>query len=201
MLADNEITWTYQNYNWNNEPLPPGWSRKTDLIHSGQYYERKPTKMSDRILKQSHHPYLYTNVVELNRLGVKELLKIKPWQIDWHMQKIDRISTKYPQPIKIKIINILIEWASLANRAIIENKIGKITKLRKLNEKYSNDISHAYTSSILDDLPPVPTTRPKIGGKWTTKYKKKINCSHPKGFSQKQYCKYGRKTRKNRRSK
>ena len=33
----------------------------------------------------------------------------------------------------------------------------------------------------------------KIGGKWTQKYKKSINCKKPKGFSQKQYCKYGRK--------
>jgi hypothetical protein len=30
-------------------------------------------------------------------------------------------------------------------------------------------------------------------GKWTRKYKASINCSKPKGFSQKQYCKYGRK--------
>lgn len=28
--------------------------------------------------------------------------------------------------------------------------------------------------------------------KWSRKYKKSINCSRPKGFSQKQYCKYGR---------
>jgi hypothetical protein len=33
----------------------------------------------------------------------------------------------------------------------------------------------------------------KIDGKWSMKYKKSINCSHPKGFSQKQHCKYGRK--------
>jgi hypothetical protein len=35
--------------------------------------------------------------------------------------------------------------------------------------------------------------RDKKGGKWTRKYKASINCSEPKGFSQKQYCKYGRK--------
>ena len=29
--------------------------------------------------------------------------------------------------------------------------------------------------------------------KWSKKYKKSINCKKPKGFSQKQYCKYGRK--------
>jgi len=31
------------------------------------------------------------------------------------------------------------------------------------------------------------------GGKWSRKYKASINCRRPKGFSQKQYCKYGRK--------
>jgi thiol-disulfide isomerase/thioredoxin len=30
------------------------------------------------------------------------------------------------------------------------------------------------------------------GGKWSKKYKLSINCSSPKGFSQRQYCKYGR---------
>ena len=32
----------------------------------------------------------------------------------------------------------------------------------------------------------------KKGGKWSMKYKKSINCNRPKGFSQKQHCKYGR---------
>jgi len=36
----------------------------------------------------------------------------------------------------------------------------------------------------------------KIRRKWSQKYKKSINCKRPKGFSQKQYCKYGRKTKK-----
>lgn len=35
----------------------------------------------------------------------------------------------------------------------------------------------------------------KKGGKWSLKYKRSINCKHPKGFSQKQHCKYGRKKR------
>lgn len=36
-------------------------------------------------------------------------------------------------------------------------------------------------------------TRKLIGGKWSAKYKRSINCNRPKGFSQRQYCKYGRK--------
>lgn len=37
--------------------------------------------------------------------------------------------------------------------------------------------------------------KPRAGGKkrWSVKYKKTINCSNPKGFSQKQYCKRKRK--------
>jgi hypothetical protein len=31
---------------------------------------------------------------------------------------------------------------------------------------------------------------------WSMKYKKSINCKRPKGFSQRQHCKYGRKTMK-----
>jgi hypothetical protein len=29
--------------------------------------------------------------------------------------------------------------------------------------------------------------------RWSVKYKRSINCKRPRGFSQRQYCKYGRK--------
>jgi hypothetical protein len=32
----------------------------------------------------------------------------------------------------------------------------------------------------------------KRGGAWSAEYKKSINCKRPRGFSQKQYCKYGK---------
>ena len=37
------------------------------------------------------------------------------------------------------------------------------------------------------------TKKPKKTRKWSQKYKNSINCKRPKGFSQKQHCKYGRK--------
>lgn len=41
-------------------------------------------------------------------------------------------------------------------------------------------------------------TKRKKNRHWSNKYKKSINCKRPKGFSQKQYCKYGRnKTKRN----
>ena len=36
--------------------------------------------------------------------------------------------------------------------------------------------------------------------KWSQKYKDSIDCNHPKGFSQKQHCKYGRKSSPKRKS-
>lgn len=35
-------------------------------------------------------------------------------------------------------------------------------------------------------------TKSKKTRKWSQKYKNSINCRRPKGFSQRQYCKYGR---------
>ncbi len=32
--------------------------------------------------------------------------------------------------------------------------------------------------------------------KWSLRYKRSINCRRPRGFSQKQYCKWGRKSNK-----
>jgi hypothetical protein len=39
-------------------------------------------------------------------------------------------------------------------------------------------------------------SKKKGNKKWSIKYKKSINCNRPKGFSQKQYCKYGRTRKK-----
>ena len=41
----------------------------------------------------------------------------------------------------------------------------------------------------------------KKGGKWSQKYKRSINCRRPKGFSQKQYCKYSRNKNKQKQTK
>jgi hypothetical protein len=46
------------------------------------------------------------------------------------------------------------------------------------------------------DSKPNTSKSKTTGGKWSRKYKKSIDCKNPKGFSQKQYCKYGRKTQK-----
>ena len=49
---------------------------------------------------------------------------------------------------------------------------------RKTSKKYKTSGGKAKTRGVK---------------KWSLKYKRSINCRRPRGFSQKQYCKYGRK--------
>lgn len=74
---------------------------------------------------------------------------------------------------KDRSIDSFVEW--------IKSKSGEsdITSTeRKMNGGYKRKISK---------------TRKRRGCKWSLKYKRSINCRKPKGFSQKQYCKYSRK--------
>ena len=71
------------------------------------------------------------------------------------------------------------------------------------NKDRSIDSFVEWIKSKEDDKSPVNKTKKrgykggktmkKRGGKWSLKYKRSINCNRPKGFSQKQHCKYGRK--------
>jgi hypothetical protein len=92
---------------------------------------------------------------------------------------------------KNRTIDSFVEW--------IKVKTGEknITK----SENHSNTIKHhsntiKHHSNTIKHKSQNGGTRKKrniSGGKWSSKYKKSINCNRPKGFSQKQYCKYGRK--------
>ena len=91
-----------------------------------------------------------------------------------------------------------------ANKEIKEAQ-RKEKKIQREEESYAGLSNDAFTKAF-ENL--------KIGGrrrkkktrkkrktrrKWSRKYKKSIDCNNPKGFSQKQYCKYGRrKTRRKR---
>ena len=61
----------------------------------------------------------------------------------------------------------------------------------KLSEEYKKRTIDSFVKWIKLKLNKTKQT----GGKWSRKYKQSINCNRPKGFSQKQYCKYTRKKR------
>ena len=66
--------------------------------------------------------------------------------------------------------------------------------------------SNQFKANSVMDSAAMNTTPTTTGGskrrrKWSNKYKRSINCKRPKGFSQRQYCKYGRKRTKRRQTK
>ena len=66
---------------------------------------------------------------------------------------------------------------------------GKLTKAAKERGARETDPKDNQRSKV----PPV--TQSNEAKKWSTKYKKSINCNNPKGFSQKAHC-AGRKKKK-----
>ena len=80
---------------------------------------------------------------------------------------------------KDRTIDSFIEW--------VKHKSGDKNISKSDKENYVPHKTHKRHKII------VGGTRRKRGGKWSLKYKRSINCKRPKGFSQKQHCKYGRK--------
>lgn len=90
---------------------------------------------------------------------------------------------------KDRKIDSFVEW--------IKHKTGEnhITKSEKSSSMTKNNhtrkSSHSKKYSGRTKLG--GKSRKQIAGKWSAKYKRSINCNRPKGFSQRQYCKYSRK--------
>jgi thiol-disulfide isomerase/thioredoxin len=63
----------------------------------------------------------------------------------------------------------------------------------KTGENNITRSDNVYNRRIHNKINTRKRTRKYIGGKWSVKYRRSINCHRPKGFSQKQYCKHGRK--------
>ena len=87
---------------------------------------------------------------------------------------------------------------------ILNGILTKLTFAEKKGYRPLSNFKH-YVEKYLgetDVVNPLRTSKsslkrsPSKGGKWSAKYKRSIDCNNPKGFSQKQHCKYGRKTRK-----
>ena len=109
-----------------------------------------------------------------------------------------------------KVKKIKTEPKGFPTIRFISNK-GKISEDfedSKLNEEYKKRTIDSFVKWIEFKLDETPRKTKKLmgggkkrkskkqkGGKWSLKYKRSINCKRPKGFSQKQYCRYTRKTR------
>lgn len=62
--------------------------------------------------------------------------------------------------------------------------------------EHLDNIGDYITADLIIEKYAKKYNAPRTGDKkkrWSTKYKKSINCNNPKGFSQKQYCKRKRR--------
>jgi thiol-disulfide isomerase/thioredoxin len=81
---------------------------------------------------------------------------------------------------KDRSVDSLIDWVE---SKILNGKVLSLTPVSSPVDVYKRISRKQQTNK----------RRKQKGGKWSRKYKKSINCNRPKGFSQRQYCKYGRK--------
>lgn len=84
---------------------------------------------------------------------------------------------------KDRTIDSFVEWIKLKSG---ENNITKTEVLDSETKSKKKSLTKTNRNKISGG------TRKRRGGKWSLKYKRSINCKRPKGFSQKQYCKYSR---------
>lgn len=103
---------------------------------------------------------------------------------DSDISKKDRTIDSFVEWIKNKTGENNITITEMAST----KPIRKITSKRKHHSKSHDRQLGGKTRKLRGGK-----TRKLRGGKWSAKYKKSINCSRPKGFSQRQHCKYGRK--------
>lgn len=71
-----------------------------------------------------------------------------------------------------------------------------IEHINKVINESPVENTYQQTLTKLLQLPSPQTGGKRKGRKWTMKYKRSINCRAPRGFSQRQYCKYGRRNKK-----
>lgn len=85
--------------------------------------------------------------------------------------------------VKDRQIDSFVKW--------MENKLGESDIM---HYKHPGHYHHNKRSSASKTRRHVGgRTKRHRGGKWSLKYKRSINCRKPRGFSQRQHCKYGRR--------
>jgi len=152
-------------------------------------------ELTNKLKNLSKYSFNHSDLVKLHQTGKIDLNSWEDRSLRELMSKINRI--------KHQVNNLKAENAEMSQSDI--TKI--IDYSEKLQSMFSVDdnledwvkakLNHAcdYVATVRDylkfyrDEKEAGTTDDQIDEKWTNSYKKSINCSNPKGFSQKAHCK------------
>jgi len=104
------------------------------------------------------------------------------------IKKKDRSVSSFINWIESKLNNVV----STVPTSSPHNVYKRIANKNKTYKPHHKKSSHKKSSHKKSRKHRKNHNKGLRGGKWSKKYKASINCNNPKGFSQKQYCKYGR---------
>jgi hypothetical protein len=154
-------------------------------------------------IKSGKHVFM---LIYMNGCGPCNLTRPEWKKIENVLHKNSK-NPKYKDVVVVDIDMNYVDKVLLENKPISFPTMKHIYKKENIEENYEERREiDAFMKWINSKLPSKSnksinksnkTTKPHHhqngGRKWTRKYKRSINCKRPRGFSQKQYCKYGRK--------
>lgn len=137
-------------------------------------------KLESAFAKNENTLHKDTVIADVER---ENMSKLKLQHMPMGFPSIRMISGKLEDDYKNdRSTGTFVSWIDETAKKNSANKSKNSTRKQKPKKKSANKIKNSTKKQ-----------KPKKGGKWSLKYKRSINCKHPKGFSQKQHCKYGRK--------
>jgi len=188
------INTTYNNYFKNIMGAP-------FLIDFG-YAQKIPLDILN-IIKENYKKKFYTtalkelcNIKRTDNLSMNDYKDFYGWACGQYDYKKQQPMTEFKNSTN-EVIKILFKRREDA----IDNTITLFDQKHSTDPKYpllplSNAVKNKMFSGLIGGKKKTKNyTRKnnKKGGKWSLKYKRSINCRRPKGFSQRQYCKYSRR--------
>ena len=160
----------------------------------GNYYINIKRKPFICITDDDYNMKLYIKFLDDNNMKIqkygKTIYEGPPHKLDeYTYEHIRPIIQKYfgYQPLKFLRHNYDNADKQFVIKDHIQNKLRSL-QTRKIRPKYKPNSRGYMQIGTIGGIG-------SIGGKWSRKYKKSINCRKPKGFSQKQHCKYGRQNK------
>jgi phenylalanyl-tRNA synthetase alpha subunit len=137
------------------------------------------TDMNEKLLDVVGEPMLKTNIKGFPTLRYINLDKYEDYDDSKDVSKKDRSYESF------------LEWIDKKTNGKKVKKDKKDKKDKKEKKEIGKNMAKKKSES--KNKKTLKKKNAQVGGKWSRKYKRSINCHRPRGFSQRQHCKYGRR--------
>ncbi len=175
MAYDPNLFYTYKSYPWKTAALPQGWQEGRNSRGEIRY------RLIGTNESQSEHPSVYTTFAQINRLAPDQLLRVPPWQVDWHSGST--LPIPKPTDLKSQMIYGLINWSGFAGNIINDLKLTKEVKERRLIElgrEWTEKLNQQYADLRTKDMPVIVTRKGGLKRRMLRKTGKKTTRSRNK---------------------